>query len=222
MDGARPLLEEDIALANIAQDEIGHAVLWYGARAGIDGSDPDELAYFRDVDGFRNARLVELPRGDWAFTMLRQFLFDAYEAAFTAAAAASTYLPLAEASAKVRTEEVFHLRHSALWVERLGRGTDESARRSREALARLWPYLPQLFEPLPGDRALCEAGILPDPETVASQARARILAQLARSGLTPPELPPNPGGRECHGEALVGLLLEMQAVARADPDASAW
>ena len=77
--GHGPILEEDIALANIAQDELGHANLWYELHQTLTGDEPDDLAFFREADQFRNVQLVELPRGDWAFTMLRQYLFDAYE-----------------------------------------------------------------------------------------------------------------------------------------------
>lgn len=220
--GHAPLLEEDIALANIAQDEIGHAVLWLELRSQLDDSDPDALAFFRDAGDFRNARLVELPRGDWAFTLLRQFLFDAHEAELLAALSGSSYRPLAEAAGKAATEEVFHLRHTGLWLERLAHGTDESAARIGAALERLAPYLPQLTEPLPGDSVLERAGVLPSMEAVGRATRTRIEAALAAVGLDLPQVPANPGGRERHTEDLVTLLIDMQAVARADPEAEAW
>jgi len=221
--GHAPLLEEDIALANIAQDEIGHALLWLEARTALDGSDPDELAFFREAGAYRNVRMVELPRGDWAFTLLRQFLFDAFETELLARLARSSYVPLAEAAAKAAKEEVFHLRHSGLWLERLARGTEESRRRLEAALEQLWPYLPQLWQPLPGDATLADAGMVPDPAELEEAARGRILAALARAGMEPPaEVVPNPGGRERHGEALVTLLIDMQSVARADPGVEAW
>jgi ring-1,2-phenylacetyl-CoA epoxidase subunit PaaC len=221
--GHAPLLEEDIALANIAQDEIGHALLWLEARAELDGSDPDELTFFREAGAFRNVRLVELPRGDWAFTMLRQFLFDAFEAELFDRLTRSSHAPLAAAAAKVRREELFHLRHSGLWLERLARGTETSRRRLLTALELLWPYLPQLWQALPGDAALARAGVVPDPAELADATRGRIVAALTRAGVVPPpDAVPNPGGRERHGEALVALLIDMQSVARADPGVEAW
>ena len=220
--GHAPLLEEDIALANIAQDEIGHALLWLELRAELDGTEPDEQAFFRDASGFRNARLVELPRGDWAFTMLRQFVVDTHESALLAALQSSSYAPLAAAAAKAAKEEIFHLRHSRLWLERLALGTDESARRLRAALERLTPYLPQLLEPLPEDAVLEQAGVLVDAPAAQRAAHRRIVSALAELGLELPDVPPNPGGRERHGEDLVTLLIDMQSVARADRDATVW
>ncbi len=221
--GHAPLLEEDIALANIAQDEIGHALLWLETRAALDGSDPDELAFFREAGAYRNVRMVELPRGDWAFTMLRQFLFDAFEAELLERLVHSTYVPLAEGPAKAAKEEIFHLRHSGLWLERLAGGTEESRRRLLAALERLWPYVPQLWQALPGDAALAEAGVVPAPHALEEAARGRILAALDRAGVEPPaDVVPNPGGRDRHGEALVTLLIDMQSVARADPGVEAW
>ena len=221
--GHAPLLEEDIALANIAQDEIGHALLWLEARSELDGSDPDELAFFRGAGAFRNVRMVELPKGDWAFTMLRQYLFDAFETELLARLQTSSYAPLAEAAAKAAKEEVFHLRHSGLWIERLALGTDTSRSRLVGALQRIWPYLPQLWQPLPGDAALRRAGIAPDPAEMEGAVVGRVSARLAAVGLEPPaDAVPNPGGRDRHGEALVSLLIDMQSVARADPGAEAW
>ena len=132
--GHAPILEEDIALANIAQDELGHAVGWLNLRRTLDGSDPEGLAFRRGPEQFRNSALTELPKGDWAFTMVRQYLFDAWEALWQDAARASAYVPLAQAAALALREEKFHLQHTALWLERLALGTPESGRRTRAAL----------------------------------------------------------------------------------------
>ena len=126
-----PILEEDIAIANLAQDELGHAKLYLELRRELDGSDPDELVFFRDPLEYQNAVLVELPKGDWAFTMVRQYLFDLYENLWLEEARKSAYPPLAEAAERILKEERFHLKHSALWVERLGLGTEESHGRAQ-------------------------------------------------------------------------------------------
>jgi len=220
--GHAPILEEDIALANIAQDEIGHALLWLEARRQLDGSDPDVLAYSRPAGAWRNARLLELPRGDWAFTMLRQYLFDVYEAELLTRLKRSSHVPLAEGATKAALEEVFHLRHSSLWLRRLALGTDESRRRLEAALARAWPYLPQLWQPLAGDAELAGAGIVPDLAEVGDAAGGRIATALKELDLQTPDTPPNPGGRERHTEELVTLLIDMQSVTRADPAAESW
>ncbi|MCL4257815.1 MAG: phenylacetate-CoA oxygenase subunit PaaC [Anaerolineales bacterium] len=133
--GHAPILEEDIAFANLALDEIGHAKLWYELAADLLGEDkttyPDKLVYFREPAQFRNMQLVELPKGDWAFSTLRQYLFDAFEALRLEALSQSSYTPLAEIAARIRTEELYHLRHSQAWVPRLGLGTQDSPHAGR-------------------------------------------------------------------------------------------
>jgi len=221
--GHAPILEEDIALANIAQDELGHAGVWLSLRGDLDGSDPDTLAFRRDAGEYRSARLVELPRGDWAFTLVRQFLFDAYEAVLIDETCASTYAPLAEAARKIVREERFHLQHTALWVERLGLGTDESNRRSQAALDELWPLTPQLFAPVPGEESLVAAGIVPDLAGVQARWTPLVTAHLARSGLRVPATPSAPPApRTEHTEHLAELLREMQEVARQEDPGTIW
>ena len=221
--GHAPILEEDIALANIAQDELGHATLYLGLRAALDGSDPDRLAMFRSAKEYTNTRFVELPKGDWAHTMVRQFLYDAYEALWLEAAAASTYAPLAEVAAKALREEKFHLQHTALWVERLALGTEESARRTQEALAELWPYAAQLFQTVRGEEELVAAGILPDIAAVKARWEALTLKHLQdKCGLRMSrDAFPGPS-RENHTEHLAPLLATMQQVARKVPNAERW
>ncbi|HFQ94019.1 MAG TPA: phenylacetate-CoA oxygenase subunit PaaI [Anaerolineae bacterium] len=220
--GHAPILEEDIAFANIAQDEIGHAIVWYELRQALTGETPDEAAYWRDARAYRNAQLVELPKGDWAVSMLRQYLFDAAEAVWLPRLADSAYQPLAEAAAKMRPEEIYHLRHTAAWVRRLGLGTAESNRRMQAALDYLWRYALQLFAPLPGEAALAEAGIVPDTAALAAEWRAQVIPFLEDAGLTvPDDDTPKVTDRSQHTEHLVALLGEMQMVARLDPQA-AW
>lgn len=223
--GHAPILEEDIALANIAQDELGHALLYLGLRSALDGSDPDRLAMFRDPGEYRCARLVELPRGDWALTMVRQFLYDAYEALWLQQAQASRYAPLAEVAQKAVREEKFHLQHTALWVERLALGTPESARRTQAALDELWPYTAQLFTPLEGEAELVAAGLVPDLARVQAEWEALVGPRLfGRCGLKRPgNSEPRAGAdRATHTEHLAPLLLTMQAVAREVPEAQSW
>jgi len=222
--GHAPILEEDIALANIAQDELGHAGMYLELRRALDGSDADRLAFFRDADEYTNVRLVELPKGDWAFTMLRQFLFDAYEALWLSAAQKSSYAPLVEVAAKAVREEKFHLQHTALWVERLALGTEESRRRTQNALDELWPHVAQLFAPLPGEADLVVAGILPELEKVRASWESFVLPHLTeKCGLTlPMALAETSEGRDVHTEHLAPLLAEMQGVAREHANAEVW
>lgn len=224
--GHAPLLEEDIAMANVAQDEIGHAVAWYELRARLDGSDPDRLVYFRPAEEFRSALLVEAPRGDWAFSLLRQYLFDAYEAELLARLRQSAYAPVSEAAAKLEREELFHLRYSRAWVERLAHGTEESRARLEAALGVAWPLLPQLLAPLPGDAALAAAGVYPDPGELAAAVLERTSAYLRGLGLEPPAAAPWPEAgadpRAARSEHVGPMLQVMQSVARSDAEAEGW
>jgi len=221
--GHGPILEEDIALANIVQDELGHATLWLGLRQQLDGSDPDRLVFFRDADEYRCCALVELPKGDWAFTMLRQYLFDLYEALWLEAARHSSYQPLADAAQKIIREERFHLQHTHAWVERLGQGTDESNRRLQQALDMQWGYAQQLFVPIPGEELLVAEGIVPDLALIKEGWLEHSTRHLRNAGL---KLPVNPGyqptTRTYHTEHLWGLLAEMQSTARWDAEAKVW
>lgn len=219
--GHAPILEEDIGLANLAQDELGHAALWYGLAGPLLSQTPDALAFLRDPADWRNAQLVELPKGDWAFTMLRQYLFDAYELALYTRLAESRNETVAHVAAKIRTEELYHYRHSSAWVKRLGLGTQESHRRMQAALDVLWPHTAQLFTPLPNDDGLIEAGVLPPLTEVHEAWAANVLPWLEAAALTVPLAPTVIPSRETHTPHLAALLAEMQSVARSDP-AAEW
>lgn len=219
--GHAPILEEDIGLANLAQDELGHAALWYGLAQPVVGKTPDELAFFRDAADWRNAQLLELPKGDWAFTMLRQYLFDAYELALDTRLAESRNEGVAHVAAKIRTEELYHYRHSSAWVKRLGLGTVESHRRMQAALDVLWPHTAQLFAPLPNEEFLVEAGVLLRLTEVHEAWAANVLPWLEAAALTIPLAPTVIPSRAAHTPHLAALLAEMQSVARSDP-AAEW
>ena len=220
--GHAPILEEDIAFANIALDELGHASIWYGLRCAMTGEDADRLVFFRNPGQYRNVQLVELPRGDWAFSMLRQYLFDAAESVTLGRLRASAHRPLAEAATKIATEELYHLRHTGLWLRRLGLGTEESHARTQAALDVLWPYARQLFVPLPGDEALVAASVVPDAALLWREWEAQVRPFLAGCNLAVPDEAPARRDipRTEHTEHLMALLSEMQAVARMDPEAT--
>ena len=219
--GHAPILEEDIAFANIALDEMGHAAIWYNLYCDLTEDDPDRLIFFRNPGEYRNVQLVELPKGDWAFSMVRQYLFDAAENVSLRQLAASSYRPLAEAATKIATEEIYHLRHTGLWLRRMGLGTVESHTRAQSALDTLWPYARQLFAPLPTDAALYEAGIIPDTSLLRREWEGLTRPFLAECDLFIPDdaLPRRDIPRTEHTEHLMALLAEMQAVARLDPEA---
>lgn len=136
-------------------------MLWYDLLGDLSGEIPDELVFFRTVDAYRNVQLVELPKGDWAHSMMRQYLFDALEMVRTDHLMSSLYRPLAEVASKIRPEEIYHYRHTCSWIKRLGLGTEESNRRSQDALDALWPTAAQFFVSTPEDNVLVEARCLP-------------------------------------------------------------
>jgi ring-1,2-phenylacetyl-CoA epoxidase subunit PaaC len=218
--GHAPILEEDIAFANIALDEMGHAAIWHDLRGQLTGDDADQLIFFRSPGDFHNLQMVELPKGDWAFSMMRQYLFDAAESVRLRHLTASAYQPLAEAAAKIATEEGYHLRHTSLWLRRLGLGTAESHARAQAALDALWPYARQLFAPQAGEAALVAAGIAPEPALLRREWDGLVRPFLTSCDLAVPDSAP---GRDTpraeHTEHLMAVLSEMQFVARLDPEA---
>ena len=222
--GHGPILEEDIALANCALDFTGQANMLLGLAGTVEGKgrDQDALAYFRDEREFRNVQLVELPKGDFAVTMVRQFLFDAYDTLFLEALQRSAHEELAGIAAKAYKEARYHLRHSAEWVVMLGDGTTESRARAQAALDGIWRYAPELFDMDETDRALVAAGVAPDVAALEPRWRERVTDIVARATLTLPTSPfrAKGGRRGVHTEHLGILLAEMQIVARSHPGAS--
>jgi ring-1,2-phenylacetyl-CoA epoxidase subunit PaaC len=221
--GHAPILEEDIAFANLALDEIGHATLWYGLVADLLDENretyPDQLAFLRGPDEYRNAPLVELPKGDWAFSMLRQYLIDSAEGIQLEKWTHSAYQPLAESAAKAYREEIYHLRHTQAWVKRLALGTDESHRRMQQALDDLWSYVPGYFEAIADQAALVAENFIPSSEEVYAAWLNKVSAELQQFNLSLPTSPPASFNRMQHTEYLAPLLEAMQQVARLAPQA---
>jgi ring-1,2-phenylacetyl-CoA epoxidase subunit PaaC len=219
--GHAPILEEDIAFSNIAQDELGHSIAWYSLIEGLSGKDPDHLVYTREAGEFRNAPLVELPNQDWAFSMMRQCLFDFAEKTRLELLIDSAYTPLADTAAKIIKEEDYHCRHSGAWVKRLCLGTDESRSRMQAAMDLCWTYALDLMTPVPGEALLVAEGIFPDPRTVRQNWEQWVGPFLrVECGLRIPEAKERPAWtRENHSPHLESLLGELQFVARSDPGA---
>lgn len=218
--GHAPILEEDIALANLAQDELGHATIWYGLLHELTGDDANQLVFFRNPSGYRNIQMVELPNGDWAFTLMRQYLFDVAEVLRLTKLMESHYQPLANAAAKMRKEELYHVRHSSAWIKRLGLGTEESHRRTQRALTTLWPFALQMFVPLPHESLLVTNHIVPAADILQQRWLDIVVPFLIQAGLTVPETrEPVASSRQQHSPYLAPLLQEMQEVAREDPEA---
>jgi ring-1,2-phenylacetyl-CoA epoxidase subunit PaaC len=223
--GHGPILEEDIALANVALDLIGEATLLLKLAGQVEGQgrSEDALAYFRDATDYRNALLVELPKGDFAVTIVRQLLFSAFSLRQMEALAKSKNAELAGIAAKAVKETRYHVRHAAQWVVTLGDGTEESHARAQRALDDLWRYTGELFIADDIDREVAAAGLGVDPSTLAGAWRADVDTVLARATLTVPATGyMQRGGREGkHTEHLGHMLSEMQILARSHPGA-AW
>ncbi|HYN88925.1 MAG TPA: 1,2-phenylacetyl-CoA epoxidase subunit PaaC [Ardenticatenaceae bacterium] len=217
--GLGPVLEADIALSSIAQDELGHARVWYELLAALTGATPDEMVFQRPWHAFRNAQLSELPRGDWAFTVVRHYLHDAAEQARLEALAEAAYQPVAQVARKLRVEEKYHLLHGRSWITKLGRATEESARRMQVALDLAYPYALGLFEPIEGEEELVAARILPASGEVHARWEYEAGRFLAQVGLRLP-LPARAvlGGRQGqHTDHLQALVEALQLVARIAP-----
>ena len=217
-----PELEEDIALGNIALDQLGHArsFLTY-AGAAWDKSE-DDLAYFRREHEFRSAHLFEQPNGDFAVTIARQFIVSYYQYELYTALTASKDATLAAISAKAVKEVDYHRDHSAQWVLRLAGGTDESRARIIQGFKLVWPYVDELFEDDELTTRLAEAGVTVRPSSLRAGIDRLIGEIMAEAELDIPAVPQALGGgrRGKHSEFLGYILAEMQVLAREHPGAS--
>ena len=216
-----PFLEEDIALSNVALDFVGRARLFYQYGAELMGGEVTEntFAYQRDVRDFTNLLLCELPRGDFAFTLSRQFLYDAFSLPFTQALCNSTDSRLAAIAAKAEKESRYHLRRSRDWMLRLGDGTAESHERCQNALEQLWIYTDEMFERDALLDGLIASGIAVDPASLRSTWLETVTETLHAATLVLPEPQGGvTGGRKgIHTDDLGFLLAEMQFMQRAYP-----
>jgi len=221
--GHAPVLEEDLALPNMALDLIGQARSFYTYAGEIEGGgrDEDALAYLRDARAYRNVLLVEQPNGDFAVTLVRQLLYTAYAEPYFAALSQSRDATLAAIAAKAVKEFTYHVRHSAEWVIRLGDGTEESHARTQAALDDLWPFTGELFETDTVETALISEGSAVDPVTIKPVWDQTIDTVLKEATLTRPGAQwMQTGGRAgMHGEHLGFLLADLQFLQRAYPGA---
>ena len=223
--GHAPILEEDIAMANVALDLLGQTKLWlaYAGELEGEGKTADDFAFLRDGRDFRNALLVEQPNGDYANTLMRQFLFDAWHLPMLDALQLSSDPRIAEIARKSVKEAAYHRDRTTDLVIRLGDGSEESRTRMQRALDDLWPFAGELTAPDATDKALSDAGIAPDLADIAGRWSDHVGQTLAEATLTPPkDAAVRKGGKAgLHSEAFGFLLAEMQHLQRAHPGA-AW
>jgi ring-1,2-phenylacetyl-CoA epoxidase subunit PaaC len=227
--GHAPVLEEDLALSNLALDLIGQARSVYSRAGALEGAghDEDQLAFLRDERDYRNPTLCELPlrRGgaDFADTMARNLVLATLMKLLWTRLLQSSDSELAAIAGKAVKEARYHQQHAADWVRRLGGGTAESARRMQAAVDRVWPYVPELFESDAIETAAAAAGLGPALAELQAGWQAEIDALFTEVGLTQPRLTTfrSTGKRGVHSEHMGYLLAEMQHLQRAYPG-GAW
>lgn len=227
--GNGPVLEEDIALANMSLDLIGQARMLYQHAATVagNGATEDSLAYFRDATGFRNYTLLELPHAsdassrDYAVTIVRNFLYSALMLLLWEALQKSKDTQLAAIAGKSFKEVRYHFRHSRDWLVRLGDGTAESHTRTQAALNHLMPYTPEFWAQAAIEQIAASENFAMDSATLQGRWDELVNDALQEAGLQRPAsgtgLPQGKNGQ--HSEHLAPLLAEMQSLARAHPDA---
>lgn len=222
--GHGPQLEEDIALTNRALDLIGQArnYLQYAAEVEGKGRDEDDLAYLRNERQFVNTKLVEQPNGDYAYTMVRSFLYDAWHFPLQQALTKSTDERIAAIAGKAVKEVTYQLRTSSEWMIRFGDGTTESHQRAQTAVDALWTFTGDLFVQDDVDALLLKAGVVPDMGPIKAAFDKTVDTVLAEATLKrPPDGYMATGGRQGkHSEHLGHMLAEMQYLQRTHPGAT--
>lgn len=224
--GHGPILEQDIAISNIALDYIGQArnFYQYAAQLSGNGATEDTLAYLRDTVQFKNCLLVELPNGDWGQTILRQFFYSTYQYFLYERLQHSSDTQLAAIAEKALKEVTYHLRWSSEWVIRLGDGTDESKQRMLAATEELWSFTGELLQNAAYETAVAKTGAGVDLASIQQKWMDKVTAVFEEATLP---LPPadtwmQTGGKTGnHSEHLGFILAEMQFLQRAYPN-SEW
>ncbi len=221
--GHGPILEQDIALSNMALDQLGQArmLLQYAAQLKGEGSTEDALAFFRQEGEFRNLLLLELENGDWGKTIARQFLFDTFNYFQYTALLQSEDETLRAIAQKAIKEVTYHAQWSAEWVIRLGDGTDESHKRIQEAVDSLWEWANEMFVADAVDELMLEKGIGVNLTEIHALWEEKVAQVLAMATLQmPAETWAQTGGKQGdHTESLGFLLAEMQSLPRTYPEA---
>jgi ring-1,2-phenylacetyl-CoA epoxidase subunit PaaC len=217
-------LESDIALTNVALDQIGQARNLL-TRAGIvegKGRSEDDLAFFRNEMEFRNNLLVEQDNGDFAQTIVRQYFFDVFQYHLYTALSKSTDEFLRGFAVKSLKEVTYHRKLSGDWMVRLGDGTEESHNRMQEAVDILWPFTGELFEMTNADEVLIREKVVPDLKNIKSKWQKEVESTLEEATLRIPDTMGYmaSGSRVGHHTEYLGYILaEMQALPRSMPEA---
>lgn len=223
--GLGPILEEDIALSSMAQDKIGQAQAVFQLLHELGEPSPDNNAFTRNADQFHNSHLVELPNGEYDFSMVRHFLYDHADQLRFDALATSSYEPLAKLARKVKGELKYHVFHANTWLVKLSTGTEESKARMQSALNEAWNYALGIFEEGPYENQLIDEQIFIGEKALQAKWLETIKPVIDKAGLTIPDTSswsPVLGGRnKYHTTHLAALVEEMGEVYRIEPD-SQW
>lgn len=221
--GFGPLLEEDIAFSSMAQDKVGQSWQLYQMLTELGESDPDTVAFMRNADQFHNCQLVELPNGEYDFSLIRHFLFDTAELIRFTMLADSSYEPLAQLAKKIKGEIKYHKMHADIWIKQLGAATEESIERLQKSLDMAFPYALGIFEPSRLESEIISEGFFSGEEKLKTEWLSKISEILDQTSLTLPDSSlqtPIYGGRYgTHTEHLQPLLDEMSEVFKMDPTA---
>lgn len=216
-----PYLEEDLALSNVALDYLGRANNYYEYASELDpaGRTVDQLAMLRSSREFTNLLIHELPIGDFAFTMARQFILDSFYIEYLAVLSHSKDERIAAIAVKSSKEAEYHVRRSREWILRLGDGTEESHNRLQSGLNELWGYTPELFLQSAAETELLGSGVSVDRRQLQYAWDKRVDAVLSEATLSRPDVSWQvSGGRDgIHTETHGYLLAEMQHLQRAYP-----
>lgn len=221
--GHGPMLEQDIAISNIALDLIGQSRNFYQYAAALKDNSvtEDSLAYLRDAREFKNLLITEIPNGDWAQTIMKLFLFSTYQFYFYQKLIGSSDKQLAAIAEKSLKEVTYHVRWSSEWVIRLGDGTEESNKRIKSALEEVWSFIGEMFQPAKYENLLLNNRISVDVSEIKNDWMDKVKNVLEEATLSYPEDKNTwmqTGGKNgIHTEHLGYLLAEMQFLQRAYP-----
>ncbi len=221
--GIGPLLEEDIAFSSMAQDKVGQSQAFYKLLHDLGESEPDTVAFTRNAEQFHCCQFVELPIGEYEFSLIRHFLFDHAELIRFELLTQSSYKPLAQLAQKIKGEIKYHMMHANEWIKQLGNATEESIARMQQALDQALPYALGIFEPSPYEKELIQEQLFQGEKKLQEQWVKNIssIIQLTQLKLINFDiLKPIYGGRlGKHTTHLQPLLDEMTEVFRIDPSA---
>jgi ring-1,2-phenylacetyl-CoA epoxidase subunit PaaC len=221
--GFGPILEEDIAFSSMAQDKIGQSWQLFKILNELGESDPDTVAFMRNADQFHNCQFVELPNGEYDFSLIRHFLFDTAELVRFEALSNSSFEPLANLAKKIKGEIKYHNMHAKIWVKQLGSATEDSISRLQSSLDKALPFALGIFEKSPFENELIESGLFIGEEALLESWKSRVEEIIQQTSLSLSDwktITPALGGRFGeHSEHLQPLLDEMSEVFKVDPTA---